>query len=204
MTPNIPNDAELLRLMAAGDEQAFAVLYRRYQGPIYRFGLLMCGSVNIAEEVTQEVFLVLVTSGSRFDPSRGLLLPYLYGLARIQVLRFLKRERPYVSLVDETDSERSSERFIAKDDPFGDCSRNEVVRLVRQAVLTLPPRYREVVVLCDFQEVSCTEAAIALDCALGTVSSRLHRGRLLLLKKLSVMGKRDSAQVNAPQTRCFA
>ena len=189
--------------MAAGDEQAFAVLYRRYQGPIYRFGLLMCGSVNIAEEVTQEVFLLLVTSGSRFDPSRGLLLPYLYGLARIQVLRFLKRERPYVSLV-ETEDERPSERFIAKDDPFGDCSRNEVVRLVRQAVLTLPPRYREVVVLCDFQEVSCTEAAIALDCALGTVSSRLHRGRLLLLKKLSVMGKRDSAQVNAPQTRCFA
>ena len=44
----------------------------------------MCGSVNIAEEVTQEVFLVLVTSGSRFDPSRGPLLPYLYGLARIQ------------------------------------------------------------------------------------------------------------------------
>jgi RNA polymerase sigma-70 factor (ECF subfamily) len=204
MTPNLPNDAELLRLMAAGDEQAFAVLYRRYQGPIYRFGLLMCGSVNIAEEVTQEVFLVLVTSGSRFDPSRGPLLPYLYGLARIQVLRFLRRERPYVSLIDESDGERSSERYIAKDDPFGDCSRNEVVRLVRQAVLSLPPRYREVVVLCDFQEVSCAEAAIALDCALGTVSSRLHRGRLLLLKKLSAMGKQDSALLNAPQTRCFA
>jgi RNA polymerase sigma-70 factor (ECF subfamily) len=204
MTPGIPNDAELLRLTAAGDEQAFAVLYRRYQGPIYRFGLLMCGSVNIAEEVTQEVFLVLVTAGSRFDPSRGPLLPYLYGLARIQVLRFLKRERAYVSLVDENDGEPASERYIAKDDPFGDCSRNEVVRLVRQAVLSLPPRYREVVVLCDFQEVSCTEAASALDCALGTVSSRLHRGRLLLLKKLSVMGKRDPASVKTPQTRCFA
>jgi RNA polymerase sigma-70 factor (ECF subfamily) len=204
MTPGIPNDAELLRLTAAGDEQAFAVLYRRYQGPIYRFGLLMCGSVNIAEEVTQEVFLLLVTSGSRFDPSRGPLLPYLYGLARIQVLRFLKRERAYVSLVDENDGEPASDRYIARDDPFGDCSRNEVVRLVRQAVLSLPPRYREVVVLCDFQEVSCTEAAIALDCPLGTVSSRLHRGRLLLLKKLSVMGKREPASLKAPQTRCFA
>jgi|SRR4030095_4090197 RNA polymerase sigma-70 factor (ECF subfamily) len=204
MTANTPNDVELLRLMAAGDEQSFAVLYRRYRGPIYRFGLLMCGSVNIAEEVTQEVFLVLLRAGSRFDPSRGPLLPYLYGLARILVLRFLKRERPYVSLVDETEDEPSSERYIAKDDPFGDCSRNEVVRLVRQAVLTLPPRYREVVVLCDFQEVSCAEAAIALDCALGTVGSRLHRGHLLLLKKLSVMGKRDSVSLNAPQTRCFA
>jgi RNA polymerase sigma-70 factor, ECF subfamily len=204
MTPNTPNDAELLRLMAAGDDQAFAILYRRYQGAIYRFVSLMCGSVNIAEEVTQEVFLVLVREPSRFDPSRGPLLPYLYGVARIHCLRFLKRERPYVSLAEETEDDNSCSLYAAQSDPFGDCSRKEVVWLVRQAVLTLPRRYREVVVLCDFQEVSCAEAAVALDCALGTVSSRLHRGHLLLLKKLSVTGKFDSASANAQQTRCFA
>ena len=204
MTPNTPNDAELLQLMAAGDDQAFALLYRRYRGAIYRFVILMCGSVNIAEEVTQEVFLVLVREPSRFDPSRGLLLPYLYGVARIHVLRFLKRERPYVSLPEETEDENSGSPYVSQDDPFGDCSRNEVVRLVRQAVLTLPPRYREVVVLCDFQEVSCAEAAVALDCAVCTVSSRLHRGHLLLLKKLRVTGKRESASPNAQRTRCFA
>lgn len=204
MTPNLSQDAQLLRLMAAGDDQAFSVLYRKYKRSIYRFIILMCGSVNIAEEVTQEVFLELVREPSRFDPSRGLLLPYLYGVARIHVLRFLKRERQYVSLVDETEDENSASLYVAQDDPLGDCCRNEVVRLVRQAVLTLPPRYREVVVLCDFQEVSCAEAAVALDCAVGTVSSRLHRGHLLLLKKLRVTGKRDSASRNAQQTRCFA
>jgi len=204
MTPNIPSDAALLRQMAAGDEQAFASLYRRHKLAIYRFVILMCGSVNIAEEVTQEVFMVLVREPHRFDPGRGQLLPYLYGVARNHVLRFLKRERPYVSLIEETVDENSGSSYVAQDDPFGDCSRNEVVRLVRQAVLTLPPKYREVVVLCDFQEVSCAEAALALDCALGTVSSRLHRGHMMLLKKLSRIGELDPASAGAHQMRCFA
>ena len=147
--------------------------------------------------------MVLVREPHRFDPGRGQLLPYLYGVARIHVLRFLKRERPYVSLIEETVDENSGSSYVAQDDPFGDCSRNEVVRLVRQAVLTLPPKYREVVVLCDFQEVSCAEAALALDCALGTVSSRLHRGHMMLLKKLSMIRKVDPASAGAQQ-RCFA
>jgi RNA polymerase sigma-70 factor (ECF subfamily) len=204
MTPDLPSDAELLQLMAAGDDQAFALLYRRYKGAIYRFVILMCGSVNIAEEVTQEVFLVLVREPACFDPTRGQLLPFLYGVARIHVLRFLKRERPYVSLAEETEEENSGPLYVAPDDPFRDCSRNEVVRLVRQAVLTLPPRYREVVVLCDFQEVSWAEAAVALDCALGTVSSRLHRGHLLLLQKLSLNSRLSSASASSQKTRCFA
>ena len=204
MKPNTPSDATLLRQMAAGDEQAFASLYRRHKQAIYRFAILMCGSINIAEEVTQEVFMVLVREPRRFDPSRGQLLPYLYGVARIHVLRFLKRERPYVSLIEEAEDENSDLSYVAQDDPFGDCSRNEVARLVRRAVLTLPPKYREVVVLCDFQEVSCAEAALALDCALGTVSSRLHRGHLMLLKKLSAIGRLDPASAGAQQMRCFA
>ena len=53
-----------------------------------------------------------------------------------------------------------------------------------KAVLTLPVRYREAVVLCDLQELTYAEAAAALECAVGTVRSRLHRGRALLASKL--------------------
>jgi RNA polymerase sigma-70 factor, ECF subfamily len=74
---------------------------------------------------------------------------------------------------------------------------------VRQAVLALPAHYREVVVLCDFQEMSYAEAAVALDCAVGTVNSRLHRGHALLLKKLRAAGKLDSALSDVQQMRCF-
>lgn len=204
MTPIIPSDAELLQLMLSGDKSAFTELYRRRQGQIYRFALLMSGSANIAEEVTQEVFLLLIRDPLRFDPARGRLLVYLYGVARNYVLRCLKRERPFVQLPEETDDRMPSAEYFADDDPFGNCTRKEMIRLVRQAVLSLPSRYREVVVLCDFQDMSYGEVAIALDCAVGTVNSRLHRGHALLLKKLQGTGERGSATADSQRRRCLA
>ena len=204
MNPTIPSDAELLRLMSGGEDSAFTLLFRRHQGPVYRFALLMSGSSNIAEEVTQEVFLMLIREPFRFDPARGPLLAYLYGVARNHVLRVMRRERPYISLIDESEAGIPSARFTTQDDPFRNCFRNEVTKLVRHAVLTLPTRYREVVVLCDFQEMSCAEAAQVLDCALGTVNSRLHRGHALLLKKLQATRILDSVTREGQRMRCFA
>jgi RNA polymerase sigma-70 factor (ECF subfamily) len=205
MTLTIPSDAELVQLMSAGDDSAFATLYCRHQGMVYRFALLMSGSANIAEEVTQEVFLMLIRKPHAFDPARGPLLSYLYGVARNHVFTFLKRERSYVPLVKEEANDGGSlVSFAAADDPFGNCTRNEVIKLVRQAVLTLPVRYREVVVLCDFQEMSYAEAASVLDCAIGTINSRLHRGHALLIKKLRAAGEVDSATPDSQVMRCFA
>ena len=200
MTLTTPSDAELLRLMAAGDEPAFVALYQRHQGPVYRFALLMSGTANVAEEVTQEVFLAMIREPHRYDPARGSFSAFLYGVARNQVRRVLKRERSYVPLAPESDDEQAVTLFIAQDDPFGECSRTEVITSVRQAVLSLPPRYREVVVLCDFQELSCAEAAAALDCPIGTVNSRLHRGHSLLVKKLRT---RRLATAPGTELRCF-
>jgi len=201
-----PSDDELLRLMVAGDDQAFTMVYRRHQGQIYRFALLMSGSDAIAEDVTQEAFMVLIRDGRHYDPARGPLAAYLYGIARHFVLRRLERDRSYVPLIEESEDgeEIPLTRLTAQDDPFSDCTRREVIRLVRQAVLALPPHYREVVVLCDFQEMSYEEAAIALRCAVGTVSSRLHRGHALLLERLRAMAKLDSALPDAHCLRCFA
>jgi RNA polymerase sigma-70 factor, ECF subfamily len=200
------SDAELLRLIVAGDESAFTALYRRHQGVVYRFALLMSGSAHIAEEVTQEVFLALLREAQRYDPARSALTSYLYGIARNQVLRLLSRERPYVPLHEENEEGEALPlpQLIAQDNPLSDCTRNEVSRLVRQAVLALPARYREVIVLCDFQELSYAEAALALDCPLGTVNSRLHRGHALLLKRLRAAGKLDAAAPAAQGLRCFA
>ncbi len=202
----VPSDAELLRLIVTGDEQAFTALYRRHQGFVYRFALLMSGRASIAEEVTQEVFLALLRKAHRYDPDRGSLTAYLYGTARNQVLLLLERERPYIQLVDETDEGDAVPlaQLIAGDDPLSNCTRNEAIKLVRQAVLALPERYREVIVLCDFQELSCAEAARALDCPVGTVNSRLHRGHALLLKKLRAATKLESAAPDAQGMRCFA
>ncbi|HEX4947724.1 MAG TPA: sigma factor-like helix-turn-helix DNA-binding protein, partial [Blastocatellia bacterium] len=56
----------------------------------------------------------------------------------------------------------------------------------------LPAKYREVVVLCDFQELTYAEAAAALDCAVGTVCSRLHRGHAILLERLRTLGNAET------------
>jgi RNA polymerase sigma-70 factor (ECF subfamily) len=202
----VPNDAELLRLMLAGEEKAFTELYRRHKGVVYRFALLMSGQASVAEEVTQEVFLALLRNGRRYDPERGSLKAYLCGAARNQVLLLMEKERPYVQLVEESDEGEAVQiaQLISGDDPLGDCARNEANRLVRQAVLALPARYREVIVLCDFQEMSYAEAALALDCPIGTVNSRLHRGHALLLKKLRAAVRLDSSAPDAQGMRCFA
>lgn len=206
MTNSInPSEGELLRRVAAGDEQAFTVIYRRHQGAIYRFALLMSGSAAIAEDVTQEAFMVLMREAHLYDPARGTLSAYLYGIARNYVLRRLKRDSFFVSLIHEAEDgeEIPLATLIADDDPFSNFSRNEMTRLVRQSVLALPPRYREVIVLCDFQELSYADAAQVLGCAVGTVCSRLHRGHALLFEKLRAVSKLDPEASGDQLLRCF-
>src|SRR5258706_2101689 len=166
-TVTTPSDHELLRLMSAGDEEAFVTLYRRHQGRIYRFALLMGGSNATGDDVTQEVFLVLLRESHKFDPARGSLATYLYGIARNHVWRVLKREQAYALFEDGAgdDEETPVRQLATQDDPLGELTRNEAAAELRQAVLALPARYREVIVLCDFHELSYAEAALALDCA---------------------------------------
>jgi RNA polymerase sigma-70 factor (ECF subfamily) len=182
----IQTDAELLRLMLCGDEDAFTVLYRRRQGGVYRFALQMSGSEALAEDVVQEVFMVLMRDGRNFDPTRGSLAAYLYGIARNHVLRAFERERSLVSLDADSDdsNDATHENLVAHFDPLGDLARGEMVEKLRQAVLVLPAHYREALVLCELHELSYVDAAGALGCAVGTVRSRLHRARAMLGEKM--------------------
>jgi RNA polymerase sigma-70 factor (ECF subfamily) len=191
-------DAELLRLMLAGDEEAFTTLYRRRQGGVYRFALQMSGSEALAEDVVQETFMVLMRDGGNFDAARGSLAAYLYGIARNHVLRAFDRERALVRFDDETEEgfDAPHENLVARPDPLGDLTRAESVEKLRQAVLALPPHYREVVVLCELHEMSYLEAAAALGCAVGTVRSRLHRARAMLADKMR--GRRAEQTSAAP------
>ena len=185
MTPSLPEtDDELLIRMRRGDERAFLTLYRRRQAAIYRFALHMSGSATLAEDVTQEVFLALIREQCGFDPERGTLSGYLFGIARKQVLRHVERGRSDVALDTEVESSAVPE-LMESDDPLTFLIDREGIEALRRAVLALPRRYREVVVLCDLEEVDYGEAAVVLGCPIGTVRSRLHRARALLLEKLS-------------------
>lgn len=174
------SDDDLLRRSASGEEEAFSTLYRRRQAAVYRFALHMSGREDVAEEVTQETFLMLIREPGRFDPTRGSVSSFLFGVARNLVLRHLERRRDYVNLEEEATGEPAADDT----DLLAKLTREEAIEAVRQAVSSLPGTYREAVVLCDLEEASYADAAEALGVPVGTVRSRLSRGRGLLLEKL--------------------
>src|SRR5512138_854026 len=196
-------DAELLRLMLSGDEESFTLLYKRRHASIYRFALQMSGSQQTAEDVTHDVFLFLMKDGHVFDPARGSVSSFLFGVARNYVLRRFRGDHLTVPFGEG--DEETFEQVVTEPGLLEDLTKAEMIDNVRRAVLSLPERYREVVVLCELQELSYGETAEILGCAIGTVRSRLHRARGLLLAKLRPNKEADMASSAAVgSARCFA
>ena len=195
------SEDDLVRRLLAGDEGAFVLVYQRWQAPIYRFAHHMSGNTSVAEDVTQEVFMTLIREGSRFDPALGSLSGYLFGIARNHVRKRYDRDRFLVPFIENSPDDGRSNGHAGRNGngmhpsivvaPV-DLGRGETIAMVREAVLSLPGHYREVVVLCDLQEMSYEEAALVLACAVGTVRSRLHRARTLLTEKLSDLQSPES------------
>jgi RNA polymerase sigma-70 factor, ECF subfamily len=182
------SDDDLLRLISSGNETAFLTFYRKHQGPVFRFALQMSGKAEVAEEVTQDVFMVVMKAAKQFDPGRGSASGYLYGIARNLVRRSLEREKPYLTVLDDPGNEYSGHLADDHDIAF-EFAQAERVESLRRAVLALPPAYREVVVLCDLHELDYADAAVVLGCAIGTIRSRLHRARALLMEKMRAAEK---------------
>ena len=181
-------DDVLLARAAKGDEDAFTVLYRRHQAVLYRFALRMTGSAWAAEEIVQDIFMTLVRDPRKYDQGRGALQPFLFGVARNRVMKHLERSPRDIAL--DSDGEDTRAGSIILQDSFTPAAwaeQRERVKRVRDAVLDLPPDFREAVVLCELEELSYEEAAQAVGCPIGTIRSRLHRGKALLLAKLELL-----------------
>jgi RNA polymerase sigma-70 factor (ECF subfamily) len=177
------SDEALMAAVAAGDREAFATLYRLRRPDVYRFALHMIGSPSAAEDVAQDVFMVVIQEARRYSAARAAVVPWLLGIAR-NLARRRMSDRRYQPLSD------SNDRPAVHADPADGLARARQVDALRRALGTLPVPYREAVVLCDLQELSYQDAACVAGCAIGTVRSRLHRGRQLLAAK--VRGERHA------------
>ena len=173
-------DRELLRRFRAGDRDAFTEIYRAHHRGVFRFALFVTGDEVKATEVTQDVFVWLIHHSGDFDPARGGLGSFLVGVGRKLMKRRHTEEQRWLPLNDQA----AGAHRAAEDVGAGD-----VIRL-RQAIAALPPRYREVVALCDLEGRTYDEAAVMAECAVGTIRSRLHRARALLARKLVGKGCR--------------
>jgi RNA polymerase sigma-70 factor (ECF subfamily) len=146
----------------------------------------MTGNTWAAEEIVQDVFMMLIREPQKFDPERGTLGAFLYGVTRNRVMKHIERSPRDISLDEKTDHGMYAlavDRFT----PAEWAEMRERREQVRAAVLELPVEFRETVVLCELEELSYDQAAKRLDCPVGTIRSRLHRGRALLLAKLEML-----------------
>ena len=177
-----PSDSELVGRMASGDQEAFAVLFRRHQATVYRFSRQMLGSREAAEDVTQDVFMALARNVRRFDSSMGSLTTYLYGIARNLILHRHKRNRR-AQEVDIESLENDVALFATTVDPGDALTRVKMRQQLRFAILRLPVHYREVVVLCELNGLRYEDAARIAGCPVGTIRSRLSRARQILIAR---------------------
>src|SRR5438477_6388726 len=159
----------LLKRAVRGDELAFMALYQKHQSALYRYALRMTGSPWAAEEVVQEVFLLLIREPEKYRPERGELGAFLYGVARNRVMKYLEK-RPREASLDRMNENGNA--WKEPEDPLTPmmiAEKSERIEQVREAVLGLPAEFREAVVLCELEELSYEEAAQACGCPVGTI-----------------------------------
>ena len=141
MTAPPPTDAALLRATAAGDEEAFLEIYRRYQDRVFRFASRMTGSREAAEDVTHNCFASLLERPRGFEPGRSGLGTYLCAAARNQSLTHARRTWREASGMSGPDH-----RAAREPGPLDLVLAHERGRMVREALLRLAPLHREVVI----------------------------------------------------------
>lgn len=186
MAESSSDDLELLRQLARGSEKAFEAFYDRFQGPIYRFALHMSGNIASAEEITQETFMAVIRKPRSYDPEKGSVAGYLFGIARNLMRQRMQESANDLPFVEEGLEDDASS--MADEGLLDELTQAESLQYLRKAVLSLPEAYREVVVLCELEEMSYPEAAALLKCSPGTIASRLNRAKGMLKMKLRGQG----------------
>ena len=168
----VRTDADLLEATLDGDENAFLEIYLRHRDGVYRFAYRMTGSPEAARDVTHTCFAGLLEAPRRYDGRRASLGTYLCTAARNQSLRHATR----------TGREPSSGGLAElmpcpEPGPLDLLLGDERARIVREAVLALPPPYREVLILAEYEELDLATIAEIVGADPGAVKVRLHRAR---------------------------
>ena len=180
-------DGELARRCAGGDEEAWRVLVGRFQKKVWHVAYQFTGRADEAEELTQEIFLHLLSALRTFDAS-GSLPAWLQRVARNYAIDHYRRRLRERSMV--VDGEESEELVaVARDtavgnDPHRALEEKDLAAFLRQVIDRLPSELGQAVILRDLQGMSYEEMATNLEIPLGTVKSRINRGRLELAKLL--------------------
>jgi RNA polymerase sigma-70 factor (ECF subfamily) len=192
MTALTAEDAHLVARLRRGDGAAARELYQRHGAALLRFGLAMSNCRQTAEDIVHDTFVEILRHPVRFDPARGSVIAYLFGIARhrmSRVARISMRDvgTPLAGADGEAFSPDDAITLASSLDAGDELDRSRDIERVRTAVFDLPRVHREVIALCDLEELSYATVASILGCPIGTVRSRLSRARALLATRLERM-----------------
>ncbi len=188
------SDRALWQQARDGHEAAFGVLFERHAGRIYNYCFRRTGDWATAEDLTSTTFLLAWRSRGRAPLEAESALPLLYGIAtnvlRNQRRSLRRRRAAFARLPLERTEEPdfAEEGSIRLDDQLA-------MRQLLQLFARLPRREQDVIALCDWSELSYEDAGVALDIPIGTVRSRLARGRRRLRELAAATGPEGDVDV---------
>ncbi len=182
-------DRCLVERTLAGDQDAFAVLHRRYYARIYRLALLRCSNCADAEDIAAETFLRAISHLPAYRFRGESLFPWLSRIC-LNLVADLHRQRPAATLLSLDAPTGQNLRALLESlpgetpDPYAVAERHEVQALLRTAVAALPPDQADAVLLRFLGDLPLKEIAAALGKTEGAIKSLLHRAIIGLRKSL--------------------
>ena len=170
-----PSDQELVRDFQAGKTDAFEALMQRHERAVFNLVYRMMGRMEDAREVTQDAFLSCFRHLRSFR-GEAAFATWMHRIAVNACYDALRRRRPAAVSIDE--------RIDAASHDPDPADQAAAAADVQRALLAIPVEFRAVLVLHELQDVPVEEVATALEVPVGTVKSRLHRGRVALARAL--------------------
>ena len=181
------NERELIARLQKRDETAFEELLRQYEKKVYTLCFRMCGNSEDAEEAAQDAFLALWRGIDRFRQESSL-STWIYRLATNACIDTLRRRKKQSGSVSLDDEELFVDAVDTSPQPQETVEHREAQKLLQEGLSALTEEYRKVLILREIEGLSYTEIAESASIELGTVKSRISRGRSLLRNFLSGNG----------------
>lgn len=174
------NDQEHNLIQAArnGDQAAFGELVQQYQKRVFALAVRMCPTPELAEEAAQEAFLA-AWQGLPFFRGDSAFATWLYRLTSNACVDLLRREGRHRSAAGPSLNDEESDLHLPDDapGPQEQAERRELREQIETALQALTPEHRQVLVLREMHQLSYDEIAQVLKLDVGTVKSRINRGR---------------------------
>jgi RNA polymerase sigma-70 factor, ECF subfamily len=176
-------DIEIWQAWRSGSSQAFGIFYDRYGELVYRLSLRILGSPQEAEDLTQEIF-ILLSHNNTYDSKRGSITAFLSVLTRSRSIDRLRKMRSQQQHLQKWEQSISSEHDNKNSSLMENASLKERSEKVKLALANLPDKHRQVLEMAYFDGLSQSEISKALDTPLGTVKSWARNGLIRLRESL--------------------